>query len=106
MTPKKSNPKKIVTLVAALNAAVWLGGAVFFTFIAGPAFFSPALDPILPKPEDGIAARYLIGKFTTFQIACASIALGTMVIGWRWYCASQSSPDISLRVRCTFAARE
>ena len=84
MTPKKSNPKKIVALVAALNAAVWLGGAVFFTFFAGPAFFSPALDPILPKPEDGIAARYLIGKFTAFQIACASIALGTMVIGWRW----------------------
>ena len=69
MTPKKSNPKKIVALVAALNAAVWLGGAVFFTFVAGPAFFSPALEPILPKPEDGIAARYLIGKFTAFQIA-------------------------------------
>ena len=60
---------------------MWLGGAVFFTFVAGPAFFSPALEPILPKPEDGIAARYLIGKFTAFQIACASIALGTMVIG-------------------------
>ena len=93
MTPKKSNPKKIVTLVAALNAAVWLGGAVFFTFIAGPAFFSPALDPILPKPEDGIAARYLIGKFTTFQIACASIALGTMVIGWRWYARRFRAPQ-------------
>ena len=84
MTPKKSNPKKIVALIAALNAAVWLGGAVFFTFVAGPAFFSPALEPILPKPEDGIAARYLIGKFTAFQIACASISLGTMAIGWRW----------------------
>ena len=46
--------------------------------------FQPRTEPILPKPEDGIAARYLIGKFTAFQIACASIALGTMVIGWRW----------------------
>ena len=83
LTPKKSNPKKIVALIAALNAAVWLG-ARSFSLVAGPAFFSPALEPILPKPEDGIAARYLIGKFTAFQIACASISLGTMAIGWRW----------------------
>ena len=84
MKPKRSNPKKIVALIAALNAAVWLGGSVFFTFVAGPAFFSPELEFILPKPENGIAARYLIGKFTAFQIACACIALITMVLGWRW----------------------
>lgn len=84
MKPNRSNPKKIVALIAALNAAVWLGGSVFFTFVAGPAFFSPELEFILPKPENGIAARYLIGKFTAFQIACACIALITMVLGWRW----------------------
>ena len=83
MKKTKSNPRRIVQLVGALNAAVWLGAAVFFTFFAGPAFFDPALAKILPKPEDGIAARFLIGRFTAFQIACATVAVVTLGLGWR-----------------------
>ena len=83
MKPKRVDSTKIIQLVGALNAAIWLGGTVFLTFIAGPALFSAYLEPILPKPESGIAARYLIGKFTTFQIACASIAAITLFVGWR-----------------------
>ena len=80
---KTNKPLRIVQLVGTLNAAVWLGGAVFFTFVAGPMFFDPALKEILPKPEDGIAARFLIGRFTAFQISCALIAAITLIIGWR-----------------------
>ena len=83
MKPKQVDPAKVIQLVAALNAAIWLGGAVFFTFIAGPTFFSPELETILPKPENGIAARFMIGKFTAFQIACASISVISLLIGWR-----------------------
>lgn len=83
MKPKRVDSTKVIQLVGALNAAIWLGGTVFLTFIAGPAFFSADLEPILPKPESGIAARYLIGKFTAFQIACASIGAITLFIGWR-----------------------
>ena len=79
----KSNPLRIVQLVFVLTAAVWLGGAVFFTFVAGPMFFDPALEVVLPKPEDGVAARFLIGRFTAFQLSCACIALITMALGWR-----------------------
>jgi uncharacterized membrane protein len=64
--PKQVDPKKVIQLIAALNAAIWLGGAVFFTFIAGPAVFSSELETILPKPENGIVARFMIGKFTSF----------------------------------------
>jgi len=81
MTTNK--PQRIVQLVSTLNAAVWLGAAVLFTFIAGPAFFDPALKDILPKPEDGIAARFLIGRFTAFQIACACVAVITLLVDWR-----------------------
>jgi hypothetical protein len=56
---------------------------VFFTFVAGPMFFDPALEVVLPKPEDGVAARFLIGRFTAFQLSCACIALITMALGWR-----------------------
>ena len=31
---KTNKPLRIVQLVGTLNAAVWLGGAVFFTFVA------------------------------------------------------------------------
>ena len=79
----KNNPRHVLQLVGTLNAAVWLGGAVFFTFLAGPAFFDPALEAVLPKPEDGVAARFLIGRFTAFQLSCACIALITMALGWQ-----------------------
>ena len=79
----KNNPRHIVQLVGTLNAAVWLGGAAFFTFFAGPAFFDPALEVVLPKPEDGVAARFLINRFTAFQLSCGCIALITIAIGWR-----------------------
>ena len=79
----KNDPLHIAQLVGTLNAAVWLGGAVFFTFFAGPVFFDPALEAVLPKPEDGVAARFLINRFTAFQLSCACIALITMFIGWR-----------------------
>ena len=83
MLTTTNKPQRIVQLVGTLNAAVWLGAAVFFTFIAGPAFFDPALKDILPKPEDGIAARFLIGRFTAFQIACACVAVITLLVDWR-----------------------
>lgn len=79
----KNNPRHIVQLVGTLNAAVWLGGAVFFTFFAGPVFFDPALKDVLPKPEDGIAARFLIDRFTAFQLSCSCIAMITIAISWR-----------------------
>ena len=83
MKPKCVDPKKVIQLIAALNAAVWLGGTSFFTFIAGPAVFSSELETILPKPENGIVARFMIGKFTAFQIACASIAIISLSITWK-----------------------
>tara|TARA_B100001971_G_scaffold22967_1_gene17927 strand:- start:96 stop:641 length:546 start_codon:yes stop_codon:yes gene_type:complete len=98
MKPKRVDPAKVIQLIAALNAAIWLGGAVFFTFIAGPAFFSPDLEPILPKPENGIAARYLIGKFAAFQIACASIAIISLAIGWRWNANHNQKPHALLLI--------
>jgi hypothetical protein len=38
MKPKQVDPAKVIQLVAALNAAIWLGGAVFLSFIADSKF--------------------------------------------------------------------
>ena len=71
----KNNPLRIVQLVFVLTAAVWLGGAVFFTFVAGPMFFAPELTKALPKPRDGLVAQELIHRFTAFQLSLATIAI-------------------------------
>ena len=84
MKPKQVDPRKVIQLIATLNAAIWLGGAVFFTFIAGPAAFSSELETILPKPENGIAARFMIGQFAAFQIACAAISVISLLLNWRF----------------------
>ncbi|MDG2214738.1 MAG: DUF4149 domain-containing protein [Verrucomicrobiota bacterium] len=84
MKPKQVDPKKVIQLIAALNAAIWLGGAVFFTFIAGPAVFSSELETILPKPENGIAARFMISKFAAFQMACATLSVISLLLNWRF----------------------
>jgi len=79
----KSNPLRIVQLVFLLTAAVWLGGAVFFTFVAGPMFFAPDLAEVLPKPRNGLVAQALIHRFTAFQLSLAVIAMLTLLVGWR-----------------------
>lgn len=79
----KNNPLRIVQLVFVLTAAVWLGGAVFFTFVAGPMFFAPELAEALPKPRDGLVAQELIQRFTAFQLSLATIAALALLAGWR-----------------------
>ena len=79
----KNNPLRIVQLVFVLTAAVWLGGAVFFTFVAGPMFFAPEMAEALPKPRDGIVAQELIHHFTAFQLSLAAIAALALLAGWR-----------------------
>ena len=80
---KTNKPLRIVQLVGTLNVAVWLGGTVFFTLVAGPMFFDPEMKRVLGEPENGVAARFLIGRFSAFQIACAIIGAITLIIGWR-----------------------
>ncbi len=79
----KIDPLSIAQMVFVLTAAVWLGGAVFFTFVAGPMFFAPELAEALPKPRDGIVAQSLIHRFTAFQLALAVIAAIALLATWR-----------------------
>ena len=65
-----------------MNAAVWFGAAVFFTFGAGPAAFSPDMENVL-KLKAGLPFRYfaggiaqvLIASYFRLQLVCGIIAL-------------------------------
>ncbi|HEY9173589.1 MAG TPA: DUF4149 domain-containing protein [Verrucomicrobiae bacterium] len=72
--------------VGLLNAAVWLGAAVFFTFGAGPAAFSDEMKTLLgPKNHpyfSGAIAQVLIARYFTFQLICGVIAALHLFTEW------------------------
>lgn len=68
-----------------MNAAVWLGAAMFFTFGAGPAFFSPEMQALLDKNYpyySGGVAQIVIARYFHWQLACSLIALVHLVAEW------------------------
>lgn len=61
-------------VLGTLNAAVWLGAAVFFT-VGAPALFTPEAKGILGEAQSGIAAMLLLQRYFALQIFCGTIAL-------------------------------
>jgi hypothetical protein len=73
----------VIRFIGILNAAVWLGAAVFFTFFAAPAFFSGdiknfGLHPFWP----GAMAQLIIARFFQLQYICAVVALAHLLAEW------------------------
>lgn len=69
--------------VGVVNGAVWLGAGVFFTLVAGPTFFSPAMMQALQhKYYAGLAAQVMIQQYFLLQLWCAAIGLIHMLAEW------------------------
>ncbi|MEE2943297.1 MAG: DUF4149 domain-containing protein [Verrucomicrobiota bacterium] len=64
------------------NAAVWVGGSLFFTFLAGPAFFSPEVKSISPPPANGIIAQMMLGRYFTLHLLCGIMAIVHLLVEW------------------------
>ncbi|MEO6034349.1 MAG: DUF4149 domain-containing protein [Verrucomicrobiota bacterium] len=58
-----------------LNAAVWLGAAVSFTYAIGPGFFSNEMKAILPPPWNGGAAQIILQRYFILLHCCGAVAL-------------------------------
>ena len=65
----------ILRFVGLLNAAVWLGGAVFFSFVAAPAIFQPAMYRLFHPYYVGTVAQLMQERYFLFHLACGGIAL-------------------------------
>jgi hypothetical protein len=66
--------------IGVLNAGVWFGGAVVFSFFAVPALFSEETRTVLELNHNsayfpGALAQILIARYFKLQIACAIIAI-------------------------------
>lgn len=65
--------------VGFLNAAIWLGATVFFTFGAGPAIFSDASASFLPAPYRARIAELIIARLFVLQQVCGLVALALLL---------------------------
>lgn len=65
--------------VGLLNAAVWFGAALFFTFGIGPAVFSQEMRGLLGEHNypffSGAIAQVLIARYFDLQLICGLMAL-------------------------------
>jgi hypothetical protein len=65
---------KILRFIGVINAAVWLGSAVFVT-VGLPVVFSKEVGVYVQRPLVGIVAENLLARYTVVQYWCAGIAL-------------------------------
>ena len=72
--------------VGILNAAVWFGTAIFFSFGVGLAPFSQEMKSLLGQNNypyfSGAIAQLLIARYFDFQIACGGVAVLHLLAEW------------------------
>lgn len=72
--------------VGVLNAAVWFGGSVLFTFAVGPAPFSAEMKSLLGPGNfpyfSGAIAQVLIARYFHLQVICAVVAVLHLLAEW------------------------
>ncbi len=70
-----------------MNAALWFGAGIFFTFVAAPALFSRPIKDLFGPETAGVAfagliAQALLERYFVLQYICASVALLQQVAEW------------------------
>ena len=75
----------VIRFIGLVNAAIWLGAAVFFTFAAAPAFFSGevkllGLHPFWP----GAMAQLVLARFFNLQYICGLVAIAHLLVEWSY----------------------
>ena len=65
-----------------MNAAVWFGAAVFFTFGIAPAFFTPEMKKLLGDIYAGLVAQAVIERYFVLHYCCGGLALLHQLAEW------------------------
>jgi len=72
--------------VGLVNAAVWFGATVFFTFGVGPALFSQEMKQLLGANNypyfSGAIVQVVISSYFHLQLACSIVALLHAAAEW------------------------
>jgi len=65
-----------------MNAAVWFGAAIFFTFATAPVLFTPETKRLVGEAQAGIVAQMVLTRYFALQYWCGSIALIHQLAEW------------------------
>lgn len=65
-----------------MNAAVWFGASIFFTFGVAPAFFTPEMKRIFGEIYTGVIAQMVLDRYFALQYWCGAIALAHLLAEW------------------------
>ena len=73
-------------IVGLVNAAIWFGSGVFFTFGVAPAAFSQDMRQLLGPSNypyfSGAIAQMLISRYFDLQVVCALVAVFHTFAEW------------------------
>jgi hypothetical protein len=94
--------------VGILNAAVWFGSAIFFTFGTGLAPFSTEMRNLLGPNNfpyfSGAIAQILIARYFSFQVGCATVAVLHLLAEWLYLGKYPQKLQVALLVALASAA--
>src|SRR5258706_13325490 len=68
--------------IGILNAAVWFGAAIFFTFGIAPVFFTPQVRHLLGDIYAGLVLQAVIERYFLLHYCCGAIALIHQLAEW------------------------
>jgi hypothetical protein len=72
----------VLRVIGVANAAIWLGGSVFFTLAAAPAVFQPEMKRLFQDYYVGLVAQMLQERYFSFQVVCGAVALAHGLVEW------------------------
>lgn len=85
-----------------LNAAVWFGAAVFFTFWSGRVPFSPEMAALLGSNNypyfSGAIAQLLIARYFHLHFVCSAVAVAHLLAEWLYLGRSPQRFQLGLLV--------
>jgi hypothetical protein len=91
----------VLRFIGLLNAAVWLGGMVFFTVVVGPTlFYNPEIQSLVSRMRIGAIAQVLIEQYMIGQQWCAGIALVHLMAEWLYFGRLNSKISLWILLGC------
>src|SRR5436190_8946410 len=68
--------------IGIVNAAVWFGAALFFSFGIAPAFFTPEMKRLFGDFYCGLIAQAVLERYFVLHYCCGALALVHQLAEW------------------------
>ncbi|SVB45216.1 uncharacterized protein METZ01_LOCUS198070 [marine metagenome] len=82
MIPLNCGMPGFLRFLGLFNAAVWVGGSIFFSFLAAPVFFTAEVTDFTPPPDNGLVAQAMWGRYFMLHYLCGTIASLHLLVEW------------------------